>query len=385
MIAVDALYQYIIAVKRGSLNITAVNVYKLIVVGIIPLAAILIYPRADLRRLVFIIAIASMAVLLIPVFGIFSRWIMNTRLDDVLRGIKYIWKYHVSRVPGDLLFMTFIGCWLVIAAHLYDYNSVGYVSVGLNMIGALGIITVPFETVLLPVTRRLQSIGTKAISSDLVFNALQCSIQIALYVSIHVAALAPFIIRWWLGGGEYANAAQYVRLMSPMLFGYILYVGNRHIADGISTKPINAYLVASAIAVSISMFATGYYVFGITSLNWLCISCSVGFVLLGMSLLFCLMRHYGISFKVRDMVMSLLYSVVSAIVIVMVRRIDLSPYSSFALVSSLEMILFLVYTYLLGKTGAVWARKITRFIVSLVPTIKKGFTDKQISSLPPGR
>lgn len=385
MIVVDALYQYVIAVKRGSFKITTLNIYKLIIVGFIPLAVILAYPEVDLRRLVFVIAAASLLVLIVPIVEIYVKWISKASFRGSITGLKTIWRYCFYRIPGDLLFMTFISCWLVLAAHLYDYNSVGYVSVGLNMIGALGIITVPFEIVLLPVMRRLQSIDTKPLSSGLVYNALQCSMNLAFYVALHVAVLAPFIIRWWLGGGEYANAAGCVRLMSPMLFGYILYVGNRHMADGMSTRPINTYLVAAAIAISLLLFSVGYYVFGIKSLSWMCVACSVGFVLLGFALVYCLVRHYSISLKIKDLVIAVLYSGISAFIVVLVRSVELSPYTSFGVVSSLEITLFLVYMYLLGKSGAVWARKMTQSIVSLVPTIKRGFDDRQISESPPGQ
>lgn len=377
IIAAETVGQYIISVYRGFLKIFFVNILRLLLIALIPLVVIFLGPNFNLHQIIFSISLMSIAFFSVLLLKIVFEWRSYFTFSHVVEGGRYIWKYCASRVPTNLIFTGMLSLWLVITAHYFDDHDVTYVSVGIALFGALSAFIVPFEIVLLPSMRKLSSKRIQSASANLVNMTVQCSYDLAIYISFQVLALAPFIIRWWLGGGDYAQGMVYLRVMTPMLFGYAIFTAVYGLVDEMSAKPINAFLVALSITSSLIFFITGRFVFHEESLAWLCISCALQFVILGISTVAILVKRFRLVLHPTPFLRSFLYSALSALLVAFVRKhfIYLGEYQLLCIIAATVVILFFVYIRVLAIHKVFWSCRMTEMLASIgqraVPFFRK--------------
>ncbi len=131
---------------RGDHRFSAANLLMALNYGLVPLIAIREAPSVPLMLVWMGIGQGLTALAFIPR--------LRARFTLSLLRMREIARYGLPRVPGDVLLLLLFALPSIIAAHLADIASAGFVALGTAALGVVGSALSPISMILLPTSAR---------------------------------------------------------------------------------------------------------------------------------------------------------------------------------------------------------------------------------------
>jgi O-antigen/teichoic acid export membrane protein len=281
LVAGMAMHAFVYACLRGHLRVVALNVLQLVNLGLLPIAALLVFEQAGFSKMIVIIGIANFLIALLFLTPL-VRWPGPLRESDGDKpNVGALYTFSVSRIPAAMIGAALASLAPIIAKDHISMTEVGYLSLSLALLLALSGAVSPLGTVLLPhVSALVRRNDTRAVGERL-HLLIGAVVQVYLFATFQFLAFGEFLIRFWMGEGFLpAVRVTAIVLASLPFFGF--YYATRSMLDGISTRPINSINTIISVLVLLAIIFAGLrWQAGWNLTEMFAVACSVATAVLG--------------------------------------------------------------------------------------------------------
>jgi O-antigen/teichoic acid export membrane protein len=240
---------------RGCQAMRQANVLQLVNIGVVPLAAFLIF-NGSLRSV-----LATLGVLTTLVAGIALAFTpIRNITENVFPEAKELLRYGVQRVPGDFVHMALFTLPVTFVAHFRGVQEAGYVAFGVSVLNMIGSMFSPLGLVLLPKASRMLAGGDLEELREHVAQIVKVTALISLSVALMLELSAGQLIRLYLGP-NFSEAAVFLRIMILAAVPYSLYCVLRNLVDAFHENAVNARNLVVAFAAFLTLSLAGVPVF----------------------------------------------------------------------------------------------------------------------------
>jgi O-antigen/teichoic acid export membrane protein len=245
-----SMHLFVYSCLRGHLWVLTLNLMQFVNLGLVPIGALLLFAEADFGDVVVVIGIASTVVSILFLAALVrapktASWSAGDRPP-----IALLYAFSVSRIPGALIGAALASAAPIIAKDHVSMIDVGYLSLALALLIAVGGAVSPLGTVLLPHISALRD-DTQAVGRRL-HLLIGATVQIYLFAAFQFLALGDFLIEFWMGTAFVpATAVTTIVLASLPFYGF--YCATRSVLDAISTRPINSLNTAISLLVLLGL------------------------------------------------------------------------------------------------------------------------------------
>lgn len=238
LVAGTTAFRLLYAIRRSSGRIHMANVLKVVILGLVPIAAALATaPSGDPALVIGSIGV-GMLVFTLPIF---RDAIQDKRLVDRERGrvpFKLMLAYGVPRMPGGLLRAGLFSVGLIFAPHMGGMNTVANLAIGFYAVRLAEALLGGFRAAALHRVSHALNVHGEEYVRNRSEDILGFAVAIGLYVATQLFVWADELVMTWVGP-DYAPAIPLVQGMSIGITPYLVYVLLRSVLDSIETKAVN--------------------------------------------------------------------------------------------------------------------------------------------------
>lgn len=348
---------------RGMQKFNMANSLQLVLMSFIPL--IISYFFASRKNSSLIIFLMGLAfyLSLIPLVLII-RETKLPRLSDIKSSMKTLLKYSLPRIPAGLIFAGLLTLGPFLAGLILGLEEAGYFVIGQSVFRVMESAIVGFGLVALPKVSQLLSEERAEFLKSKIEDMLIMIFQLGLFATIHTFIWSKEIVLVWLGS-EYIEAVSVMQILIISLAPYLGYVILRSIIDAVEFRAINTFnLFVSFVIAAVASIIFVYTGFGIIGLA---IATTIGFITLGITTCFYIIRRYKIPLKHFMFSWILLLNILFAGFVLLVKPLMASYLNLSNLLITgfiIECVLFLCYLYFFYKKGIRWFSELRKRIFS---------------------
>jgi len=241
MVAGNGLFAIAYGNFRGHLQILRANVLRVVVHGVSPLVAALVF-RGSVASLLYGIGAAWL------ILSVGSLAFTRMAVDAPIARATDLGRYSLPRVPGDLLALLMFAVPGIVVAHVSDITVAGNVAFGVAAIGMFAVAAFPVGFVLLPVASRLLASGSMDQLRAQVFGVARVVVGVIVFGVVVFEVFATPIVTVYLGPA-FSGTVATLRILMLGALPWALYISLRSIIDARHTRAVNAVNVAISFAV----------------------------------------------------------------------------------------------------------------------------------------
>jgi O-antigen/teichoic acid export membrane protein len=217
---------------RGLDRIQEANVLMAINMGVLPLAAILLFHGTVLSIL------DAMGIGWTVVAGIFLvRLPIN--FAGVRERLRELTRFGLPRLPGDFVALLLFAMPGILVAHAADIRVAGIVAFGVAAVSMIGSGLTPVSFVLLPVAARLLAVGKVRQLRSEVVDVVGITLAATLVLVVALEVFAAPIVSIYLGP-NFKSGVDVLRLTLIGALPWAAYITLRSVIDARHVQPINA-------------------------------------------------------------------------------------------------------------------------------------------------
>lgn len=261
------------AILRGKLLVKWLNLLNFLNVGLVPLTLVYLFPRMSLEGLINIMGLATLSITLMLAIFLSRNFLVPIEWGIFLPRLKELVLFSFPRFLTCLLHASFYSLPVILAAHYLNISEVGYLSVSLSLLSAIGSAIAPLIVILLPkVGEMLAANREYAVRQNLKF-LMGALIQSGLFVCVQMVIFCDVIIQYWLGP-DFGEAVVVARLILLSILFYVLIGPISSFLEASRFKPYVMFNLMIGLAVLIMVTELLLFI------NWLrpLVSLSLGFV-----------------------------------------------------------------------------------------------------------
>lgn len=230
---------------RGTGEMRKANIWQLLCVALIPLAAIVMLAgRWPIGNLLNVIALAYALPIIFVVNLVRPRTGLST--NQLRMQIAELARYCLPRIPGSLGLTAILALAPLAAAFRLGLTQSGYLGAGQSIFAVSEGGATALSLLLLPKLSSLLSEGRTAEIRERVSEMTLFLVQIGLPLALIVPLFAREIIAVWLGH-MYSPAATVMQIYSVGLFPYVTYVALRSVLDATEVRALNTVSILTAL------------------------------------------------------------------------------------------------------------------------------------------
>lgn len=361
-------FRVVFSYYRGIQKIYIANIWQIFIVSILSLIISYVFvDQGNVTLIVFLLGGATY-ISIIPLIRLLSK----VKRDDIKQYMYYIQnllKYGIPRTPGGIALEGVLTIGPFLALYFGTMRDAGYIVVGQSVFRIIETSVVAFGLVALPKISQIYAEGKTTLINVVVRNIITMIVQVGLFVVIHVFIWSNDIVLIWLGT-EYLEAVPIIKIYLISLCPYLGYVMLRSVVDAVEKKAVNTINLFFSFGVScVFSIVLGYLGFGTIGLA---IGASMGFVTMGISTAFFLIRRYNISFVDLKLILILTINCLLAGIALIIKRYLIHYINGVTLmfvVAIVELILFVTYIAILYNRKIEW-----------IVEIKYRFLEKEITT-----
>lgn len=250
-------HQLIYAYFQGMLKMAYANWLKLINIGIVPLAGVLL--SSSTREVFTVTALLTGGVSALSLLIVLRENAPSLRSLPLpsRKEMGVLLSYSMGHIPGNLGFSAFFSVPAFIASHIAGITAGGNMSLSLSILYMVEGLLAPVSIVLLPEASRLAHIKN--------FSALRKYASILALITISLGSLIGVVFWFW---GDLIFRL-YLGSVSPALYStarivmlgavpLLIYSGFRAMIYALYFLPVNTFNILGGLAVTL----------GITSVCW---------------------------------------------------------------------------------------------------------------------
>jgi O-antigen/teichoic acid export membrane protein len=232
LLAGGGLHSVAYGYLRGLHRIQAANVLMAINMGLLPLAAILLFHGSVIWIL-----------LAMGIGWIVASGIVLARLPLQFTGIRErlreLTRFGVPRMPGDFVSLLLFAMPGILVAQVTDIRVAGIVAFGVAAVSMIGSSLTPVSFLLLPAAARLLAAGKVRQLRTEVVEVVGITLAGTLVVVVLLEVFAGPIVTFYLGP-SFSGGVDILRLTLFGALPWATYVTLRSVIDAQHVRPINA-------------------------------------------------------------------------------------------------------------------------------------------------
>lgn len=237
-LAGTALASQCVSAMMGRLEVVKATLFSALVVGVLPLVAVMAAP--SVRDLFLIqgagLALCSLVFYLLTVRPGFS----STDLTSTRSALGSLAGYAVPRVPGVLAQVALVALPVTLTAHRYqDLEIAGVLSVGGTLLTTVGAVIVPLSSLLLPQSAVLKATGGLSRLRGALGKVWLLMTILTLVGCLLSALFLDQLIRLFLSP-DLARHSVFILWLIPSIVPYVWYRSFSPILDGIDHRAYNS-------------------------------------------------------------------------------------------------------------------------------------------------
>jgi O-antigen/teichoic acid export membrane protein len=237
---------------RGLLAMGVANLFRLLVVGVVPPIAIL-FSTMDVFRSLIITGWGW--IIFSFVFGVYlilDHDFSNIQVEILPQRMYELLRYGVPRVPGEFALFGIFAVSTFIVSHKSGIEAAGFFSFGVSLLQLVGAVFATIGILLLPYISRLRAGQNWHTIRTRVFGILLGSTLVAICIVIGFQLTLNLIVPLWMG--ESFNQA--IDVSRWLLWGaipYVIYLVLRNPIDAVATYPYNSVNLMIVFITSVTL------------------------------------------------------------------------------------------------------------------------------------
>jgi O-antigen/teichoic acid export membrane protein len=243
MLAGLALHTLAYSYFRGHLAMKQANLLQLFNVGILPIAAFLIFSH-DLRAILLALGLSNT----LTACAVLVFTPLRHAAGDVLLEGKELLRYGIQRLPGDFLQMALLALPVAFVAHTSGLQRAGSVAFGISFLTLVAAMFSPLGLVLMPKAARMFAEGATQSVAQHVAHIARMTVILSFSISVMVALSAGTLVRVYLGS-DFGQFAKSIRLTIWGAVPFCLYFVLRGVVDAFHRNGVNTRNLFFAFAV----------------------------------------------------------------------------------------------------------------------------------------
>jgi O-antigen/teichoic acid export membrane protein len=232
LLAGGGLHSVAYGYLRGLHRIQAANVLMAINMGLLPLAAILVFHGSVVWILL------AMGVGWIVASGVVLAR-LPLRFAGIRDRLRELTRFGVPRMPGDFVSLLLFAMPGILVAQVADIRVAGIVAFGVAAVSMIGSSLTPVSFLLLPAAARLLAAGKVRQLRSEVVEVVGITLAGTLVVVVLLEVFAGPIVSFYLGP-SFSSGVDILRLTLFGALPWAAYVTLRSVIDAQHVRPINA-------------------------------------------------------------------------------------------------------------------------------------------------
>ncbi|MCP4291932.1 MAG: lipopolysaccharide biosynthesis protein [bacterium] len=251
------------AFLRGRFFFREASILEIINLVIAPVTSFLVFNQNTAQLLQATGTMVLGVCFLVSVFWAFrTQW----NLSGHWQKGRELLSYGLPRVPGDFALGGLIAIPSLLAAHMFDLKTAGYVAFASTMLNLAGTSVAPLSTALLPEAAKLIRNGQKGLLKREIKRLTLVAAIISVIGVIVAEIWMPTIIKLYLGP-EFSEVVPILRGFALCVLPYIQFVVLRSVVDAAHHKPINTInLLIALVCFVVATFVFGHFIEGIKAI-----------------------------------------------------------------------------------------------------------------------
>lgn len=230
---------------RGTGEMRKANIWQLMCVALVPLAATLMLAgRKPIGSLLIVIALAYALPIAVVINLVRPR--PGISANRLRLQISELARYCLPRIPGSLGLTAILALAPLVAAFRLGLTQSGYLGAGQSIFAVSEGGATALSLLLLPKLSSLLSEGRTTEIRERVSEMTLFLVQVGLPLALIVPLFAREIIAAWLGS-LYSPAVTVMQIYSIGLFPYVAYVALRSVLDATEVRALNTVSILTAL------------------------------------------------------------------------------------------------------------------------------------------
>lgn len=358
-----SFYVALYSLYRGRGMMKMANLWQLVVMAVVPLfIAVFCVSYLSVELIIFLFGICFSSAM-IPLM-IFAGKAMKL-IQGLRSQMREMLNYALPRVPTQFAFAGILMVGPFIAPYFGGIKEAGYLVVSQSLLRVVEGGVEGFSRVALPAVARIFAEGRQEFLQLRINDLMVFIFHIGLFMTIHLCLWSDQIVRVWLGH-TYEDVIPLMQLTALAIIPFIAYSMLRSIIDAVEEKAVNAYnLYAAFLSSLLASLVMAYAGLGILGLA---IGMIIGFWILGILTVRFLWKLYKPeprTFFLKETLLLNTVCVVAAVFIKYGLEFQLGGFRLLSVAFILEILLFLLYCFVLWKLSVSWAAQLMERLVRL--------------------
>jgi len=239
---------------RGRLFVKTFNFLQIINAAFVPIIILIFLRDITIERFITLIGITTFVIAFLFLLFFIKEFFVRIEKLQFKNSLKELLHYSFPRFINNFVSACFLSLGPIFAAHFVSIRNVGYLSVSQSLLGAVGIVAIPFSIILLPkVGNLIKQKREEEIKENLNF-LIGVTVQGSIFICFQMMIFSDVIIKFWLGS-EFLDATPVMRIIFVSIISYLFCGVVGSILEASKVKPIN--LINSCISLGVFFTISG--------------------------------------------------------------------------------------------------------------------------------
>jgi O-antigen/teichoic acid export membrane protein len=230
---------------RGLHRIQAANVLMAVNMGLVPLAAIVVF-HTSVPGVLYAMGIAWVIASGLALLR------LRFNLDGIKERLREMTRFGIPRMPGDFVSLLMFAMPGILVAQATDIRVAGIVAFGVAAVSMIGSSLTPVSFLLLPAAARLLAAGKVRQLRTEVVEVVGLTLAGTLIVVVVLEVFAAPIVSLYLGPA-FSSGVNILRLTLIGALPWAAYVTLRSVIDAHHVRPINARNLAVSFLFALAL------------------------------------------------------------------------------------------------------------------------------------